>query len=366
MIPTLRSRTSSFSSPLSGGRPGHQQLVPGLHLRYRIPAAEPVGHHQAVEAPVVTQHAREERLALRRVGAVDLVVGGHDRPRPGLPHHDLEAPEVDLAQRPLRDLHVDDVAVPLVVVGDVVFRRRAHPLRLHALHDRRGHPARHERVLGEVLEVPPSERVAVGVEGRAEEHVDAVLPGLVPHGTADALDEVHVPGRGQERRDREGRAVVGARGVTLPAGLDPQAGRAVRHDDRGDPQPGDGDRRPRRAGDALRRLADDRPLPVRRSSGTPRAGADDEADLLFPRHRRDDVLRGALAELREEQLRQQLAQVDPPVDPGVAAAVHLELVLDLVLREHLAEVAGPGEREVLVTDADREEADRRVDLPRDG
>ena len=279
--------------------PRHQEVVSGLHLRDRVAAAEPVRHDQPVEAPVVPQDAVEERGALRRVGAVHLVVGGHDRPRVGLPHDDLEAPEVDLAQRARGDLHVDHVAVPLVVVGDEVLHRRPDALRLHAFHHGRRHPARDEGVLRVVLEVPAPERVAVDVEGGPEEDVDAVLLDLVAHGAADALDEVGVPGRGEERLDREGRAVVRARGVSLALRLDPQAGRAVGDDDRGDSEPGDGDRRPRRAGDALRGLADDRPLPVGGHAGTPHAGADDEADLLLARHRGDDVLRGALAELRQ-------------------------------------------------------------------
>ena len=122
---------------------------------------------------------------------------------------------------------------------------------------------------------------------------------LVAHRAADALGEVGVPGRGEERLDREGRAVVRARRVSLALRLDPEAGGAVGDDDRGDSEPADGDRRPRGAGDALRGLADDRPLPVGGQAGTPHAGADDEADLLLARHRGDDVLRGALAELRQ-------------------------------------------------------------------
>jgi len=107
----------------------------------------------------------------------------------------------------------------------------------------------------------------VGVEGGPEQDADAVLLDLVPHGAADALDEAHVPGRREESLDGERRAVVRARRVALPLRLDSEAGRAIRDDDRGDPQAGDGDRRPRGTGDALRRLADGRSLPVRGRPG---------------------------------------------------------------------------------------------------
>ena len=134
ILSMFRSRTSSFKrAALERGEerlllargPRHQQLVAGLHLRHGVPPAEPVGHHQPVEAPVVPQDAREQLGALRGVGAVQLVVGGHHRPRPGLADGDLEAAQVDLAQRPLGDLDVDGVAVPLVVVGGEVLRTRS-------------------------------------------------------------------------------------------------------------------------------------------------------------------------------------------------------------------------------------------------
>ena len=137
------------------------------------------------------------------------------------------------------------------------------------------------------------------VEGGAEDHVDAVLPRLVPHRAADALDEVHVPGRREQGRDRERRAVVRARVVPLALGLDPKAGGTVRHDDGGNPEAGNRERRPGGAGDALLSSRPRRPLHLRGQAGELHAGAHDEVDLLLPRHRGDDGPGGALAELGE-------------------------------------------------------------------
>ena len=326
---TLRSRTASGSAPLARAARSASccRAIPGM--RRSFPAftcatASRPPNQSVMTSPSKPQSSRrtrgQERGALRRVGAVHLVVGGHHRPRSRLLHHDLEAPEVDLAQRARGDPHVDHVAVPLVVVGDEVLHRRPDPLGLHAVHHGRRHPARQERVLRVVLEVPPAERVAVDVERGPEEHVDAVLLRLVAHGAAHALHEVGVPRRGEERLDRERGAEVRARRVPFALRLDPEAGGAVGDDDRGDSEPADGDRRSRGAGNALRGLADDRPLSVRRQPGTPHAGADDEADLLLARHRGDDVLRGALAELRQvgRQLRRRRP---PPESPAPEAPV---------------------------------------------
>jgi hypothetical protein len=84
------------------------------------------------------------------------------------PTSDLEAAQVDLAQRPLADLHVDDVAVPFVVVGDEVLEGRADALRLDPARHRGRHPAADQWILRVVLEVAAAERVAMQVERRRE------------------------------------------------------------------------------------------------------------------------------------------------------------------------------------------------------
>ena len=95
------------------------------------------------------------------------------------------------------------------------------------------------RILGVVLEVPPAQRVAVRVQRGAQQHVHAVFVDLVAHGAPDLLEQFHVPRRGQQRLDRKRRAVEGAR-VAVPLGLDAQPRRAVRQDDGGNAQAGNG------------------------------------------------------------------------------------------------------------------------------
>ena len=136
----------------------HLEVEPGGDRRDAVVDRAPVGHHEPVEAPLVAQHLGEQPVVLRRVGAVDLVVGAHHRPRPRLLDDALEAGQVDLAQRALVDVGRDAQPVGLLVVGRVVLDRRADALALQALDERRAEHAGDERVLGEVLEVAPAQR----------------------------------------------------------------------------------------------------------------------------------------------------------------------------------------------------------------
>ena len=107
---------------------GHQQVIACLHLLHRIRPRKPVRHHNALKAPLITQHILQQPGAFRGVGSVDPVVGSHDRPRTAFLDGDLEALQVQLAQRTLADLHVEGVAVPFMIVGRVMLGRRAHIL----------------------------------------------------------------------------------------------------------------------------------------------------------------------------------------------------------------------------------------------
>src|SRR5579884_1120580 len=63
-----------------------------------------------------------------------------------------------------------------------------------------------------------------------------------------------------------------------------------------------------------------------------------------------------------EQPRREIVEVVSPVDPGVPAAADVQLVLDAVLFQHFRQLLRAGEGEVLVSDADREQLHRLVDL----
>jgi hypothetical protein len=72
--------------------------------------------------------------------------------------HAFERREVDLPQRSLVDLGRDPCPVGLLVVRREVLDRGADTLGLETLHQRGCEDARHQWVLGEVLEVAPAQR----------------------------------------------------------------------------------------------------------------------------------------------------------------------------------------------------------------
>ncbi len=95
----------------------HEQIVARLHLigDGQISAlADPVGHDNALETPVIAEHLGEQVVVALSIDAVDLVVGRHDRPRLCLAHSHLEATEIEFAQGTLRDTLVDTRAVALL------------------------------------------------------------------------------------------------------------------------------------------------------------------------------------------------------------------------------------------------------------
>ena len=79
---------------------GLHEVVAGLHLSgggQTFADTDPVGHHDALEAPVVAQDLGEQVVVTHRELAVDLVIRGHDGPGITLADGNLEAAEVEFA-----------------------------------------------------------------------------------------------------------------------------------------------------------------------------------------------------------------------------------------------------------------------------
>ena len=110
----------------------HLEVDTGAGRRHTVVHPAPVGHDQAVEPPLGPQDVVQEPFAVADVLTVDEVVRRHHRPRVRLGDGDLEAAQVQLAQRALVDDHVAHHAVRLVIVGHVVLQAGADALGLDA------------------------------------------------------------------------------------------------------------------------------------------------------------------------------------------------------------------------------------------
>ena len=124
--------------PVPTGRSGHLQIQAGRCRGSRGLCAEPVRHHDPVEAPLVAQHSGQKMVVLRGIRPVDPVVGRHHTPSPSLGDRHLEGKQRHLPQRAVVDLRRDGVPLELGIVGHEVLDRGGHPTALHAAYVARG------------------------------------------------------------------------------------------------------------------------------------------------------------------------------------------------------------------------------------
>ena len=164
--------------------------------------AVPVGHHEAVEAPLVAQDLGEEPPVVGGVLAGDLVVRAHDAPGAPVLDRSLERPEVQLAQRAFVDVDVDGHPLDLGVVGDEVLDGHGHVVCLDPAHPGGRERAGELGVFAVALERPAADRRAMEVDGGSEHDVSGLADGLGSHERTEFLGQVRIPGgaRGDARR----------------------------------------------------------------------------------------------------------------------------------------------------------------------
>ncbi len=310
---TLRSSTSSFRAPLaSAARSAFcwRGRCPASAARCRPSSAPPASrppNQSVITSPSKPQSSRSTPVssarALRGVGAVQLVVGRHDRPRLR-----LRAPRSRSPAGRSRAAPAGTTFTSIVLrfhswsFADEVLRRRAR-------RPATARPSPWRRPSGPRPADPPSSTrssarraglrwvLSAGPSSTSTPYSRTSFPIARPTRSTRSTSQR----RRQQRLDREGRAVVRARSrpprasgwIRRPAG--PSATTIG-----GNPEARNRERRPGGARDA-RAASRRRPAPCMSGgqAGELHAGAHDEVDLLLPRHRGDDVLRGALAELRE-------------------------------------------------------------------
>mmetsp|Transcript_32118 Transcript_32118/g.103671 ORF Transcript_32118/g.103671 Transcript_32118/m.103671 type:complete len:360 (-) Transcript_32118:91-1170(-) len=208
---TDRRHDASVVHPARGG---HLEIDTGSQADHPVGDPAPVGHHHPFEPPLVAQDAVVEPVVLGALRAVQLVVRAHHCPRARARDGRLEGGQVDLAQGPLVHHRVDGHAVRLLVVGRIVLYGRAHAMRLHTQDEVGRKLSRHERVLGEVLEVATAQRVPLDVHAGAQEHADLERQALPAQRIADSPRERRVPGSSEcagGREARRGRRAIEAK-----------------------------------------------------------------------------------------------------------------------------------------------------------
>ena len=224
----------------SGG--GHLQFAARRDSRDMVVDRAPVGHDEAVEAPVVAQPSGQRGRVFRTVHAVRLIIGRHHGPGAALLYGAFEIRPVYLAERPFVDHGVDRHAAGFLIVGGEMLERGADVLRLDPVDPGGGDFPGNDRIFGKILEIPAAERRALDICPRAEEDLDVFGLGFVPQRRSHPENEVAVEGAGQarSRREADGDFAVMDREVFTPGKVLPaQSMRPVGEHDRRDSQPFD-------------------------------------------------------------------------------------------------------------------------------
>ena len=233
---------------------GHFQVQTALQRLHPVMDGAPVGHHQTLEAPLAFEDVHQQFVVFGAIGAVELVVRAHHRPRPRLFHCRLEGRQVKLAQRALVDPGVDTEAFALLVVGGEVLQGGADALALHAVDVAGCQLAGQIGVFGKILKIAPAEGRALHVYPGAEHHIDPQGNGFFRQRLPQLAHQLHIPGGGQTggRGEAGGWQALRAHGVDIRDMAHPVG--AVGHEQLWHAQAGHRRRRPHAGARAERRL----------------------------------------------------------------------------------------------------------------
>ena len=150
---------------------GHLQTQPGVRHVDCGTRPEPVGHHETVKTPLLTQHGGEQPMIVRTERAVEPVIGRHDPPRTAIFDGVLEGHQIQFAQGSLIDLGVDAVAFKLRIVAHKVFGGCSYATRLHTPHKSCSQTPRKDRILAERLKIASAFGGTVQVDCGSQQHL---------------------------------------------------------------------------------------------------------------------------------------------------------------------------------------------------
>ena len=180
----------------------HHHVDPGLEAQggLGLPFLDvaPVGHDEAVVAPLPAEQVFDEPRVIADVGPVEEVIGSHESGRMRFFDDPPESLQVDFPKGPLVDFRgiLFPVVFP-VVAAEMLDAGSLVPLAFDPADDGRSHFGREERVFAKVLEVPPAKGIADDVHRRGEPDVLPVVAHFLGHRFADPEKKVLVPAGGQ-------------------------------------------------------------------------------------------------------------------------------------------------------------------------
>ena len=202
----LRQPTISNGSLQATGKDhaeGHFQVLASPHRGNAIAHTEDeIGHHEAPESPALLEDFVEQHGVLAAPLAIHLVVGAHQRARPGL-NAGAKMGQVKLVKYPLTHLHVHQEAGAVDrVKGEML--DAGHGVALDATGHCRPQATEQHRIFAVGFLGPAPAGVAQQIDAHRRQPVGPKTAGLAGHGHADPLLQIHVPAGTASNRRREG------------------------------------------------------------------------------------------------------------------------------------------------------------------
>lgn len=160
---------------------GHLQVESCYNGSSGAVSAVPVAHDQTLPAPFLPEHLIEILGVLAARHAIDAIVRRHKRTGLGVPNSNLEGQRVNLTQRPLGDDALHRHAPVLLIIAQEVLDGGLDSGALDATDESRGTKASEEGIFANGLESSSTERGALHVDSRAEDHMGTLGDGLLAH-----------------------------------------------------------------------------------------------------------------------------------------------------------------------------------------
>ena len=205
------------------------QVVASMNLidsGQTIADTNPVGHHDTLIAPILTQNFRQQVVITHRELTIYLIITGHNGPRITLANSNLKATQIQFAGCTLTDSLIDSRTIRLLRIDSKVLGTHTSTLTLHALDIGGGNLSCYQRILTVVLKVTTTQWIAVQVHAWTKNHVTAIFLGLITDSLTNLADQFCIPRRSQTRTNGEGCSIVRLC-RTLTSGVDTHSGRTV-------------------------------------------------------------------------------------------------------------------------------------------
>ena len=180
-----------------------------MHGLDAVTQRAPVGHDQPGKAPILAQNIGQQPVVVAGVDVVDARVAAHNGFGLGSLDYGFKRGQVQLAQGALIHLAVAVEPLVLLIVRGKMLEAGACAGALRALHPCRAHRARNAGILGKILKVAPTQRVALDVDAGSQHHVHAVGKSFLTDGLSLGFQQLGVPSCAARHSCREAGGRLG-------------------------------------------------------------------------------------------------------------------------------------------------------------